>query len=123
MQLNIMMTFAQFEREVIGERIRDKLPLRAKRAFGWAGGHRSATRSKIASSSSTLADAATVRSIFKRFCDPQIGHCSWPMNSGRINVRNRYGQAIDKGVLYKLLKNRTYVGDAVHKGAAIPRRT
>jgi hypothetical protein len=35
-------------------------------------------------------------------------------------VRNRYGQAIDKGVLYKLLNNRTYVGDAVHKGTAYP---
>src|ERR1700716_3705117 len=36
------------------------------------------------------------------------------------DVRNRYGQAIDKGVLYKLLKNRTYIGDAMHKGVAYP---
>jgi site-specific DNA recombinase len=36
------------------------------------------------------------------------------------NVRNRYGQLVDKGVLYKLLNNRTYIGDAVHKDVAYP---
>ena len=35
-------------------------------------------------------------------------------------VRNRYGHLLDKGVLYKLLKNRVYIGDAVHKGVAYP---
>src|SRR6185295_4294434 len=36
------------------------------------------------------------------------------------NVRNRYGKLIDKGALYKMLNNRIYVGDAVHKGTAYP---
>jgi site-specific DNA recombinase len=36
------------------------------------------------------------------------------------NVRNRYGKPIDKGALYKMLNNRTYIGMAVHKGTAYP---
>ena len=32
----------------------------------------------------------------------------------------RNGRQIDKGYLYKLLNNRIYVGDAVHKGTAYP---
>jgi DNA invertase Pin-like site-specific DNA recombinase len=35
--LNILLSFAQFEREVIGERIRDKFAASARRACGWAG--------------------------------------------------------------------------------------
>jgi hypothetical protein len=35
-------------------------------------------------------------------------------------VRNRYGKLIDKGALYKLLNNRVYVGEAVHKGTSYP---
>ena len=34
--------------------------------------------------------------------------------------RNKYGQLLDKGVLYRLLNNRVYIGDAVHKGTAYP---
>jgi site-specific DNA recombinase len=33
---------------------------------------------------------------------------------------NRYGQLLDKGVLYRILNNRVYIGDAVHKGASYP---
>jgi hypothetical protein len=36
------------------------------------------------------------------------------------NVRNRRGQLIDKSAIYKLLNNRIYVGDAMHKGTAYP---
>src|SRR5690606_29903728 len=36
------------------------------------------------------------------------------------NVRNRNGRLIDKGYLYKLLNNRVYVGEAVHKGTSYP---
>jgi site-specific DNA recombinase len=34
--------------------------------------------------------------------------------------RNKYGQLLDKGVLYRLLNNRVYIGEAVHKGTAHP---
>src|SRR5258707_7202733 len=33
---------------------------------------------------------------------------------------NRYGQLLDKGVLYRILNNRVYIGDAVHKGISYP---
>jgi site-specific DNA recombinase len=35
-------------------------------------------------------------------------------------AKNRYGHLLDKGVLYRLLNNRVYIGDAVHKGIAYP---
>ena len=47
--LNVLLSFAQFEREVIGERIRDKFAARASAACGWAASCRSATMSSIAS--------------------------------------------------------------------------
>ena len=51
--LNMLLSFAQFEREVTGERIRDKIAASKRRACGWAAFRRSATTSRIASSSST----------------------------------------------------------------------
>ena len=47
--LNILLSFAQFEREVIGERIRDKFAASRKKACGWAASCRSATTSTTAS--------------------------------------------------------------------------
>ena len=119
MHLNIMMTFAQFEREVIGERIRDKVAASRKKGMwmgGWAPfGYQVKDRKLVVNA----ADAGTVRSIFKRFLVLKsatlLAH-----ELRQKDVRNRYGQAIDKGVLYKLLKNRTYIGDAMHKGVAYP---
>ena len=35
-------------------------------------------------------------------------------------IRNSYGHRLDKGALYKLLNNRVYLGEAVHKGTAYP---
>jgi DNA invertase Pin-like site-specific DNA recombinase len=47
--LNILLSFAQFEREVIGERIRDKVAASRKRGTGWGALCRSATMCRIAS--------------------------------------------------------------------------
>ncbi|MFZ2159511.1 MAG: recombinase family protein, partial [Bradyrhizobium sp.] len=115
MHLNIMLSFAQFEREVTGERIRDKVAASRKKGIwmgGWTPfGYEVRDRKLVVN----VADAATVRSIFKRFL--VLKSATLLAHELRQNgVRNRYGQAIDKGVLYKLLKNRTYIGDAVHKG-------
>jgi DNA invertase Pin-like site-specific DNA recombinase len=117
MHLNIMLSFAQFEREVTGERIRDKFAASRKKGMwmgGWAPfGYEVRDRKLVVNA----ADAATVTSIFKRFLVLKsatlLAH-----ELRQKQVRNRYGQAINKGVLYKLLKNRTYIGDAVHKGVA-----
>ena len=53
--LNVLLSFAQFEREVIGERIRDKMPPRKRRGCGWAASHRSVIGCRTASCSSSKA--------------------------------------------------------------------
>jgi site-specific DNA recombinase len=119
MHLNIMLTFAQYEREVIGERIRDKVAASRKKGMwmgGWTPfGYEVRNRKLIIDE----ADAERVRSIFRRFVQ---------LKSATLLARelvaaratNRYGHLLDKGVLYKLLNNRVYIGDAVHKGVSYP---
>jgi hypothetical protein len=65
------------------------------------------------------AEAAIVRSIFERFARGTTVSDIVRDLTAR-NFRNRYGQRLDKGRIYKLLNNRVYVGDAVHKGVAYP---
>jgi site-specific DNA recombinase len=65
------------------------------------------------------AEAELVRSIFRRFV--KLGSGTKVVRQLALeNVRNRYGKLIDKGALYKMLNNRTYIGEAVHKGTAYP---
>ena len=127
--LNILLSFAQFEREVIGERIRDKVAASRKRGL-WMGGHPplgyDVRERKLVINP---AEAALVRLIFERFLAigsatllaqelAASGHRtkSWTTQTGRA----RAGQRIDKGFIYKLLNNRVYIGDAVHKGEIYP---
>jgi site-specific DNA recombinase len=119
MALNILVTFAQFERELIGERIRDKVAASRKRGKwmgGWTPlGYEVRDRKLIIHEQ----DAERVRAIFRRFVQ---------LRSATLLARelvaagatNKYGHALDKGVLYKLLNNRVYIGDAVHKGISYP---
>src|ERR1700730_5317328 len=62
--LNVLLSFAQFEREVIGERIRDRSPLRRRRGCGWAGCRRSVIGRRTASSSSSTARRQSCTSFF-----------------------------------------------------------
>ena len=65
------------------------------------------------------ADAAVVRSIFERFI--RIGSATvLARELRREGVRTKRGKLVDKGYLYKLLNNQTYLGLAVHKGTAYP---
>ncbi|SHN73538.1 Site-specific DNA recombinase [Bradyrhizobium erythrophlei] len=119
MALNILVTFAQFERELIGERIRDKVAASRKRGKwmgGWTPlGYEVRDRKLIIHEQ----DAERVRAIFRRFVQ---------LKSATLLARelvaagatNRYGHVLDKGVLYKLLHNRVYIGEAVHKGTSYP---
>ena len=63
------------------------------------------------------AEAKTVRMIFERFL--KVGSAT-ALARALISesVRTRRGKLIDKGFLYKLLSNRIYIGEAVHKGTA-----
>jgi site-specific DNA recombinase len=64
-------------------------------------------------------DAERVRSIFKRFV--QLKSATLLARELVLaGAKNRYGHLLDKSVLYKLLNNRVYIGDAVHKGVAYP---
>ena len=117
--LNILLSFAQFEREVIGERIRDKFAASRKKGM-WMGGfvplgYRVEKRKLVID----VEEAATVRMIFERFL--KVGSATLLTRAlNAEGVTTRRGKPIDKGFLYKLLNNRVYIGDAVHKGTAYP---
>ena len=117
--LNILLSFAQFEREVIGERIRDKFAASRKKGM-WMGGfvplgYDVKDRKLVVNE----ADAKKVRMIFERFI--KIGSATTLVRTLRAEgVTGKYGKLVDKGYIYKLLNNRTYIGLAVHKGTAYP---
>jgi site-specific DNA recombinase len=117
--LNILLSFAQFEREVTGERIRDKFA--ASRAKGmWMGGfvpmgYDVVDRKLIINEP----EAATVRHMFQRFVE--LGSATTLTRELVANhVLNKRGKPVDKGFLYKLFRNRLYLGEAVHKGTSYP---
>ena len=117
--LNILLSFAQFEREVIAERVRDKI--RASRQKGmWMGG--SVPLGYVVKDRKLVVhepDAAVVRSMFERFL--RVGSATVLAQELRAEgVLTTKGRPIDKGYLYKCLSNRTYLGLAIHKGTAYP---
>ncbi|MBV8577074.1 MAG: recombinase family protein, partial [Acetobacteraceae bacterium] len=127
--LNVLLSFAQFEREVIGERIRDKIAA-SKRKGMWIGGvpplgYRAEDRKLVVIDS----EAETVRAIFRRYAElgsvrllkndldaRGIKSKAWTGASGRIIG----GKPISRGALYLLLQNRAYRGEIVHKGKSHP---
>lgn len=126
--LNVLLSFAQFEREVTGERIRDKIS--ASKAKGmWMGGNIPLGYDKPLSGSRTLEvnakEAELVRHIFTRYLalgsvfalekelnSDGLVSKTWTTEAGRIMG----GLPFSRGALFYLLKNRLYIGDIVHKG-------
>lgn len=127
--LNILLSFAQFEREVTGERIRDKIA--ASKAKGlWMGGvpplgYDVRDRKLVINER----EAGLVRDIFLRFGEhgsaAQLvreleieGHTTkaWITQSGR----RREGRTIDQKFLFALLRNRIYLGEISHSGRWYP---
>jgi site-specific DNA recombinase len=117
--LNILLSFAQFEREVIGERFRDKFAASRKRGI-WMGGSvpmgYAVRDRKLAIEE---AEATLVRRIFKRFLELRS-----TTKLARVlaaeGITTRRGKPIDKLFLHRLLRNRVHLGEAVHKGTAYP---
>ena len=117
--LTVLLSFAQFEREVIGERIRDKVA--ASRARGiWMGGfvplgYDARDRKLLVNE----AEAALVRRIFEGFIDTESGTklVKALRADGRLTKR---GRAFTKSDVYRVLSNRTYLGEAMHKGKSYP---
>jgi DNA invertase Pin-like site-specific DNA recombinase len=117
--LNILLSFAQFEREVIGERIRDKFA--ASRARGmWMGGRVPLGYDVVARKLVVNEDEAPrVRRVFEIFAETGSGI----ETAARLRAEgatSKTGRPLDKGYVYKLLNNRTFVGEAAHKGQVYP---
>ena len=117
--LNMLLSFAQFEREVIGERIRDKFAASRKRGIwmgGWTPlGYDVKDRKLIVNE----AEAATVRMLFEQFV--KLGSATKLVaQATKDGVKNKNGKPIDKSFLYKVIRNPVYIGEAVHKGTSYP---
>ena len=127
--LNILLSFAQFEREVIGERIRDKIAA-SKRKGMWMGGIPPlGYRAQDGKLFVIESEAEIVRMIFRRYAElgsvrllkeeleaRGIKSKSWTTASGR----RVGGKPFSRGALYLMLQNRLYRGEIVHKGQSHP---
>lgn len=117
--LNILLSFAQFEREVIGERIRDKVAASRKRGM-WMGGYvplgYDVRERKLVVND---AEAALVRRIFHGFVETES--CTKLVGVLRVEgAATKRGRPLTKHDVYRILSNRVYLGEAVHKGTAYP---
>jgi len=122
--LNVLLSFAQFEREVIGERIRDKVAA-SKRKGIWMGGSLPIgfdviERKLIVN----LDEARTVRHIFQRYLElGSVRLLEKDLNQREIvsgikvskKGNRRGGKPFSRGALYHLLSNPVYVGEIRHK--------
>ncbi len=122
--LNVLLSFAQFEREVTGERIRDKIAA-SKRKGMWMGGnvplgYAARDRSLVIEPE----EAATVRQVYElygrlgtvRLVKHEVDRLGLvskrrPRPDGRVLG----GVGFTRGALYKLLSNPVYAGDIVHR--------
>ncbi|MDB5406927.1 MAG: putative resolvase [Rhodospirillales bacterium] len=127
--LNVLLSFAQFEREVTGERIRDKIAASKKKGM-WMGGIPPLGYTAKDHKLSIVDDeATTVRHIFARY----VALGSVRLLKAELDVhgivskkvtsasgRQRGGVPIGRGALYALLRNRIYIGEIVHKEQHFP---
>jgi DNA invertase Pin-like site-specific DNA recombinase len=117
--LNILLSFAQFEREVIGERVRDKIAASKARGM-WMGGpvplgYDVRDRKLVVNEP----EAATVRRVFEGFAT--IGSATALVPTLRAEgLLTKMGRPFDKGAIYKTLNLRTYLGVVTHQGKVYP---
>jgi site-specific DNA recombinase len=117
--LNILLSFAQFEREVTAERIRDKVAASRKKGI-WMGGvppygYRVENRKLVIDPER----AEHVRWMFARFVE--IGSATeLARQIDQRGLSTPNGNRMDKKYLYRVLNNRAYIGEAVHKGESYP---
>jgi site-specific DNA recombinase len=129
--LNVLLSFAQFEREIIAERTRDKIAA-ARRKGKWSGGHPVLGYDVDAHTKKLLineAEAVRVREIFLLYLEHQAllpvqaelerrGWCNkrWLTRKGQT----RGGRPFTKPRLYELLRNVVYVGQVRYKQEVHP---
>jgi DNA invertase Pin-like site-specific DNA recombinase len=127
--LNMLLSFAQFEREVTGERIRDKIAASKKRGL-WMGGlpplGYDVDDKKLVVNAT---EAETVRAIYRRYAE--LGSVrtlkeelerDGIVSKRRIDKYGREtgGKPLARGALYLMLQNRIYCGEIVHKETSYP---
>ncbi len=127
--LNVLLSFAQYEREVTGERIRDKIAASKKKGL-WMGGfvpagYRASGRSLVIEPD----EAETIRLIFNRYLELRTVRgleteliASEVLAPARTTSSGRTigGRPYTRGQLYKLLGNPIYCGEVRHKGVRYP---
>jgi DNA invertase Pin-like site-specific DNA recombinase len=125
--LNILLSFAQFERELVGERTRDKTSA-ARRKGKWTGGYPVLGYDPDPSRARLLvnqAEAEQVRGIFKLFLRyksltstlEEVHRCGWRLKSWTTRDGTHHvGGELDRPALVRLLTNVLYRGDIPHKG-------
>jgi site-specific DNA recombinase len=127
--LNVLLSFAQFEREVIGERIRDKIAASKKKGI-WMGGvpplgYQAPDRKLVIVDS----EAEIVRFIFRRYAE--LGSVRWLRDElEALGIQSRFrtsasgrvsgGKPFARGAIYLMLQNRIYRGEIVHKEQSHP---
>ena len=127
--LNVLLSFAQFEREVTGERIRDKIAASKKKGM-WMGGNPPLGYDvKDKKLIVNKAEAETVRSIFRQYREIEsVRELRDRLAAEGVTSKRRVrrdgrivgGKPINRGALYHLLHNRLYRGEMVHKDKAYP---
>ena len=127
--LNMLLSFAQFEREVTGERIRDKLAASKRRGI-WVGGivplgYEVRARKLLIRED----EAQTIRLIFEPYLalgslpalQRELRECGVvPRRRSLSSGRTVGGVPLTNGPLAHILRNRIYVGELNHKGASYP---
>jgi site-specific DNA recombinase len=127
--LNVLLSFAQFEREVIGERVRDKIAASKKKGM-WMGGmpplgYDVKDRKLVVNTN----EARTVVDIYRRYLvlksvrdlhDELAGAGIRSKRRARLDGTTYGGQKIARGALYLMLQNRIYRGEITHKSKSYP---
>ena len=126
--LNMLLSFAQFEREVTGERIRDKIAA-SKRKGMWMGGpiplgYDSRDKKLVVNGS----QAEVVRKVFSRYLElggadllkQETDHLGLVTKRHEDGSGFRGGLAFSRGNLYQMLHNPIYAGEIAHKGKVYP---
>src|SRR5215213_5962393 len=127
--LNVLLSFAQFEREVTGERIRDKIAASKKKGM-WMGGYVPLGYGKEDRSLVIVeSEAEVIRTLFRLYL--QLGTvAALKAEADRLGLISklyesfpehmRGGRPFSRGHLYKILSNPLYVGEIDHKGTRYP---
>jgi hypothetical protein len=123
--LNVLLSFAQFEREVIGERVRDKISA-SKRKGLWVGGP--VALGYVCNDKKISVDpieAESVRGIFRRYLElGSVGALVADLDRQNVRTKKRRrtdgriigGIRFGVGSLAHLLKNRFYIGEVAYRG-------